>query len=378
MQLALNEGADAVIVLDPGAKEDFSTIDRLVISLDHKDFEVVISGAPGKELIKLAVTRRSAFVAGLWSRLPSFRHVSEYDDLAWILAQTGQIPWILTNGTMRLYYSRPRKLNSRQILDLFWSTGIRLESISEPPPKRARYVGVITPYYKEDTSKLRRCHESVLRQTGEVTHFMIADGFPNPEVDRWDVQHVSLSAAHGDNGNTPRGIGALLAFGQGFDAVAFLDADNWLADNHISSLLKTQRRRDANIVCSLRHIVLPDGTRVDQMDPEDAKNTHVDTSCFLFTAERRFLACLWSQMPAFCGPVCDRVVFALGRQFRGFEQTAKQTVFFESNYAIHFRMAGKEVEGVHDIPPEIWKRIRQPDHATRKDFGRHTGHLWPF
>ena len=131
-------------------------------------------------------------------------------------------------------------------------------------------------------------------------------------------------------------------------------------------------------MCSLRHIVLPDGTTVDELDPEEAKNAHVDTSSFLFTVERQFLACLWSQMPAFCGPICDRVVFALARQFKGFEQTGRQTVFFEFNYRIHFAMAGKEIEEVHEISPDIWKRIRQPDHATRQEFGRSTGQLWPF
>ena len=239
MQLALNEGADVAIVLDPGAEDDLAAIDGIVRSLDRRDFEIIITGAPGREWIRLAVTRRGAFVAGLWSRMPRLHDISEYDDLAWVLARIGEKPWILTNGALRRYDLVLRKLSSFQILELFWSTGLRLELPSEPPPRRARSVAVITPYYREDTEKLRRCHESVLRQTGEVTHFMVADGFPNPEVDRWDVQHVSLGAAHGDNGNTPRGIGALLAFAQGFDAVAFLDADNWFVDNHISSLLKT-------------------------------------------------------------------------------------------------------------------------------------------
>lgn len=44
-------------------------------------------------------------------------------------------------------------------------------------------VAVISADYKEPRHVLRRCHESVLAQLGDVTHFMVADGFPASEVD---------------------------------------------------------------------------------------------------------------------------------------------------------------------------------------------------
>ena len=53
-------------------------------------------------------------------------------------------------------------------------------------------IAVVTPYYKEPTDILRRCHDSVMAQTCPVTHIMVSDGHPNPEVDQWNAIHVRL------------------------------------------------------------------------------------------------------------------------------------------------------------------------------------------
>ena len=99
-------------------------------------------------------------------------------------------------------------------------------------------IAVITPYYKEPIAYLRKCYESVLSQGTKADHFFIADGFPNPELMSWDIKHISLSESHQDNGNTPRGIGAILATAEGYDFIAFLDADNWFHPNHINSMIE--------------------------------------------------------------------------------------------------------------------------------------------
>src|SRR6185437_7277399 len=65
---------------------------------------------------------------------------------------------------------------------------------------------VITPYYKEDPSLLRRCMESVRNQTVPTEHFMVADGHPQDWIDAEPVRHLKLDRSHRDYGNTPRGI----------------------------------------------------------------------------------------------------------------------------------------------------------------------------
>jgi glycosyltransferase involved in cell wall biosynthesis len=96
-------------------------------------------------------------------------------------------------------------------------------------------IAVITPYYKESIEFLRQCHKSVINQDIStdhcLTHFFIADGFPNEEVMKWNIKHITLPQAHSDNGNTPRGIGSILADVEGYDFIAYLDADNWFYPN---------------------------------------------------------------------------------------------------------------------------------------------------
>src|SRR5436189_944226 len=108
-------------------------------------------------------------------------------------------------------------------------------------------IVVITPYYKEPLAMLRECHESVLRQNPRPHHMMIADGFPRPEIDEWDVGHVRLPIAHGDNGNTPRSVGSVLARVQRFDFVAYLDADNWYHPQHVETLVHAHQTTGAPV-----------------------------------------------------------------------------------------------------------------------------------
>src|SRR4051794_26673695 len=99
-------------------------------------------------------------------------------------------------------------------------------------------IAVVTPYYKESPAVLRQCHESVLRQSYACRHILVSDGYPAPYFDdAKDAIHIKLPQAHGDNGNTPRAMGGVLADRQGFDAVAYLDADNWYEPNHIESMV---------------------------------------------------------------------------------------------------------------------------------------------
>lgn len=204
-------------------------------------------------------------------------------------------------------------------------------------------VAVITPYYKEPLEKLVRCHESVLAQGDGCTHFMIADGHPNPQVPSWTCRHIVLPSAHDDNGNTPRGIGSLCAMNEGFDLICYLDADNWYAEDHISSIIYTQLATQANVVFSYRFVVFPDGVVLDAEEPEDLSHQHVDTSCMaIFSTAFRSLAG-WCQMPKPLSPICDRVMFRLLTSEFQCAWTEYKSVYFETWYAFHYRLAGKPI-----------------------------------
>ncbi len=212
-------------------------------------------------------------------------------------------------------------------------------------------IAVITPYYKENIAVLRQCYESVASLEGKVTHFFIADGFPNKEIDSWNVRHVVLPGAHADNGNTPRGIGSQLADVEGFDFIAYLDADNWFHPGHLDSLLQLHRDTQADVCCSLRTLHQLNGEEIKGAnDPDEDSHRHVDTSCFLLHRNTFKTLSVWLNMPRKLSAICDRVFFAALRQNRfTMAFSERRTVAFRSQYNVHYVKGGLGTrEGLKD------------------------------
>lgn len=205
-------------------------------------------------------------------------------------------------------------------------------------------IAVITPYHREAAAMLRQCHQSVLAQNLPADHFLIADGRPLAEVAGWNVRHVQLPQAHGDNGNTPRGLGALLAQSEGYDFIAYLDADNWYRPEHLASLLELARRDAAAVCASFRSFHDLAGDPLDVSDEDEDTLRHVDTSCLLIGRPAFASLQLWLTMPKILAPVCDRVYFAgLLHQGHAVRSTARRTVAFRSRYEAHYRIANAPV-----------------------------------
>lgn len=219
-------------------------------------------------------------------------------------------------------------------------------------------VAVITPYFRESIDVLRRCHDSVLRQTHPCTHIFVSDGHPQPTVGDWQVQHLRLPLAHGDYGNTPRGIGGVSALNQGFDAVAYLDADNWYAEDHVESLVQLCRDTKYLVGFSSRHLVLPSGELCPFQSTEDIQHQHVDTSCFFITKEAGFLVPMWAMMDPHISSVCDRMMFQIVLT-RGVSHgwTGRQTLYYETRFPGHFAAMGKPPPA----DPHVidWKQIER-------------------
>jgi hypothetical protein len=202
-------------------------------------------------------------------------------------------------------------------------------------------IAVVTPYFKESLEILRKCHESVISQNVSVEHFMIADGFPKKEVDQWDVQHVKLPRAHADNGNTPRGIGGLIAQKADFDFVAYLDADNWFHTNHLKSLLDLFLTTKASVLASLRTFHDLQGNELKIVELSENSLRHVDTSCFMLHKSGFELLPVWTQMPKELSTLCDRVFYAAIRRSKlPIAHSSLRTVAFRSQYVAHYNAAG--------------------------------------
>ena len=143
-------------------------------------------------------------------------------------------------------------------------------------------VAVITPYYKTPDEWLLKCHQSVKAQTHACTHVLVADGHPQPIVDGLEAQHLCLPVNIGDYGDTPRGLGSVLAISQGFDAIAYLDADNWYSSEHIATMAALHQKTGAAVITAARNLHRLDGTLLG-VCAECNGDTFVDTNCYFFT-----------------------------------------------------------------------------------------------
>lgn len=170
-------------------------------------------------------------------------------------------------------------------------------------------VAVVTPYFKESDETLERCLGSVRRQAHPATHILVADGHPRELVDKAGVRHVRLDRAHADAGNAARGLGALLAVAEEFEAIAFLDADNWFDDQHVSTCVQSALSSDPlpDFVVARRRLCRPDGSELPGLTEAEDRGEHVDTSCFFMLRPSFHVVARWAVIPKVLGPVGDRV-----------------------------------------------------------------------
>lgn len=205
-------------------------------------------------------------------------------------------------------------------------------------------IAVVTPYHHEPREMLWQCHRSVLDQGMDATHVMVADGFALAEIDGWDVRHVKLPVAHDDNGNTPRGLGGLLARAEGFDFIAWLDADNWYHPGHLASLLALHRQTSSAVCSSFRTFHDLAGEPLEVSDADEDAARHIDTSCYLIHKPAFDVLGDWLDMPRIVAPICDRVFLdATLRRGHSIQSTGQRTVAFRTQYASHYRTAGRPI-----------------------------------
>lgn len=201
---------------------------------------------------------------------------------------------------------------------------------------------IITPYHKEARPLLQRCIESVRNQSIPTDHFLVADGFPQPWIDGEKVRHFKLDREHNDNGNTPRGIGALMAIGEQYDGIGLLDADNWLDGDHIEACLDAAASiGKCDYVIAQRRFRRPDETIL----PFPEEVGHIDTSCFFFLPGAFCVVPYWGTIPRALSPICDRVFAAmLRRHTLRFARVDKPTVNYHCLWASCYYVVG-------EIPP---------------------------
>jgi hypothetical protein len=232
-------------------------------------------------------------------------------------------------------------------------------------------VAVITPYFKTSLEWLHQCHSSVKEQTHPCTHFIIADGIPYDEVDSWEAQHIKLPVNTGDYGDTPRGVGSVVAIGQGFDAIAYLDADNWYSPEHISTLVQLHKQSGAAVVTSARNLHRLDGTLLGKCFEVDGKK-FVDTSCLMLTRRAFDIIQAWWLMPPKYHAIDDRVVWSQIRKSNlRTIHSGNPTLAYRTAFSNHYRKFGEEPpagtktgQEIYELLHEIRKKQMQQNQIT--------------
>jgi hypothetical protein len=201
-------------------------------------------------------------------------------------------------------------------------------------------VAVVTAYCAEDIETLARCHRSVSTQTYPCHHVLVADGKPRTEVDAWDATHIRLPGPSRDYGDTPRCRGGQSAAERGFDAVAYLDADNSYRPRHIEALAARCVQSGAAIGQAGRTLHLPDGRLVPAVLDDDFTG-HVDTSCLFVTKPAFELLGAWLRYPRRLSLIGDRMVVQMARA-RGyaFASSGAFTVRYTARLPFCYRACG--------------------------------------
>ncbi|MCC7272385.1 MAG: glycosyltransferase [Alphaproteobacteria bacterium] len=205
-------------------------------------------------------------------------------------------------------------------------------------------VAVVTPYFDEPVEWLRRGHESVLGQGVDATHFLVADGRPDATVASWDCQHIVLCRNHADWGNTPRMAGGLSAASQGFDAVAYLDADDWFLDGHLASLLALAERGEGELCTSRRLLHRIDGTAIGPCTRVDGTTT-VDGSGMLLTRTAFAVLGVWCLVP-------PDVVRDAPQTVLGYLQLRRRSIATTGRATVASRQRSRQMNP--QMPPSRW------------------------
>ena len=213
-------------------------------------------------------------------------------------------------------------------------------SLPLPPGTREPRIAVLTPYLREPLATLERCHRSVRRQTVHCEHILVANGFARDEVDAWPVRHLRLSTSSANYGDTPRRIAGEAVTNAGFDAVVYLDADNWLRPRHVESLFACHLAYAAAVCHSARTFHRPDGSIMPLVLGGDNVD-HVDTSC-LFVAPGAFdLITIWGTWPRELSSIDDRIFWQAARSRHTIAFSGALTSCYEASHFSFYRTLGE-------------------------------------
>jgi hypothetical protein len=129
---------------------------------------------------------------------------------------------------------------------------------------------------------------------------------------------------------------------QGYDAVAYLDADNWYYPGHVEAMVNLHQRTGAAVCTAGRSIHRLDGSLMYVDAHESDGQKHVDTSCLFLTRTAFRVLPVWAMMPPQLAPAGDMVFWqAILARKLSHAHNRQPTVAFRTQYQVHYQNIGE-------------------------------------
>ena len=338
-QLAFNDGCDAVGFIDADNWLEHDHMQQAMILMEREKLDVVFARRnivfPDGEVLEVddpqdedhvdtncyIISRRAAFLVMVWGMWPKdfgagedrvMLHVIRHLKLksGWMNSKTVwyETNWRVHHDLAQKVPVQPLRNPTRRASTHFnrehfvSNIGIRMPIKSSPnampivdKPIGQWKLAVVTAYRGEGEAALRRCIASVAMQGFVVKHYIVSDGAnPCPELPQQvNVQKLELPGFRNDHGATARGLGAMVTFQLGSDAVIFLDAGGCMERDHVASMLEAQEELQTSLtICSSPAI------QSSQESPlEHRLHRREKVNGMMVTIKDAYLGPMWAQLP---------------------------------------------------------------------------------
>lgn len=203
-------------------------------------------------------------------------------------------------------------------------------------------LAIVTAFHEATPPHLQQCIDSIANQSyRDYSHILVGDGISSlPSNLTFDsrVLFVSLPVNINDYGDSPRSIGATYAYSMGYDAVMFLDSDNWVDVDHLETVVKCQEKFGSSVVTCNRKIFSMSGEYLGNCPESDGVNFS-DTNCILFTSAASEIATSGWSMPREHHCIGDRIIWnRVLKSGMSIGRTNAPTVNYRTNLSLHYDM----------------------------------------
>ena len=171
---------------------------------------------------------------------------------------------------------------------------------------------IITPCFKEKKSIILRNFDSVKNQSLSSSNYkqvVLFDGIDRNDLDYLTSRNVSnifffkLRNNHDDFGDYARKIGSKISILNKASAITFLDADNYIDENHLDEILKCHKRTKKNIIISDRYLLDSSKNII-----KEKKQNFFDTNSMTFFHDMVKIGLLWARYPKQLSLIGDRII----------------------------------------------------------------------